>query len=206
MNFVIAGRDTTACLLSWTFFVLSTHPDLQAKLMEEVDKVLPNKKSPSFKAVAANSMPYLHGFIYEILRVYPPVPFDSKCAQVDDVLPDGTKVPKGATLVFLPYAMGRDPARYPDPLVVRPERWIPFVNPQPHEFPVFQAGPRICLGLEMAIFEAKVATIMLLQRFSFELVAGEKEKVTYSNTLTMSVCNSKTQDSHNVWVIPSRRT
>lgn len=206
LNFVIAGRDTTACALSWMFLVLATHPDVQEKLIAEIDAKCPaGSAPPTLKSVGPAAMPYLNGVFYEILRLYPPVPTDSKTAHADDVFPDGTKIPKGTICFFLPYAMGRDPAVYPDPLAVRPERWIPFVAPAPHEFPVFQAGPRICLGMDMAIFEAKVVAVMLLQKYRFELLPGEQEKIHYSSTVTMAVCNSKNQDSHNLWVIPHKR-
>jgi len=205
LNFVIAGRDTTACTLSWLFYVLSINPEVQRKLQEEIDAKLPDGEAPTFKAVSARNMPYLNGVVYEVLRLYPPVPVDGKTCQEDDVFPDGTKVPKGTLCMWQPYAMGRDANIYPDPMVVKPERWIPFEAPSPHEFPVFQAGPRICLGMDMAQFEAKIATIMLLQKFSFTLKPGEEDKIHYSNTLTMSVCNSKNQDSHDLWLIPHNR-
>lgn len=205
LNFVIAGRDTTACVLSWMFFVLSTNPEVQRRLAAEVDKHLPLGTKPTLQSLTPGAMPYLNGVLFEVLRLYPPVPIDHKTAQVDEVLPDGTRVPKGTTCMFSPYAMGRDPVVHEEPEAVRPERWIPFQNPAPHEFPVFQAGPRICLGMDMALFEAKVATTMLLQRFSFELAPGELEKITYSEMITMSLCNSKNQDSHNLWVLPRER-
>uniref|UniRef100_A0A7S2F3C2 Cytochrome P450 n=1 Tax=Alexandrium andersonii TaxID=327968 RepID=A0A7S2F3C2_9DINO len=206
LNFIIAGRDTTACTLTWMFYILATHPDIQAKLCEEVDAKCPRGSAPTFKQLSASEMPYLNAVLYETLRMYPPVPFDLKVAVQDDVLPDGTAVPAGAEMVFLPFAMGRDASIYPDPLTVNPKRWIPFVEPPPHEFPVFQAGPRICLGKDMAVFEAKLLACTLLQEYTFDLAQGEQEKITYSNTLTMSLCNSKTQDSTNLWLIPKARS
>jgi hypothetical protein len=121
--------------------------------------------------------------------------------------------------------------RYADPLEVRPDRWIPFVAPSPFDFPVFQvtkrvqllthnfqkvvvvclfscniqAGPRICLGMNMALIEAKMLTCMLLQKFTFALLPGEAEKITYSAMITMSLCNSKKADSHNLWLVPQPR-
>ena len=62
----------------------------------------------------------------------------------------------------------------PDAEQFRPERWIPFIAPSHFEFPVFQAGPRICLGMNMAIFEAKVTMVLLLQHFSFELASRDQ--------------------------------
>mmetsp|Transcript_17637 Transcript_17637/g.45312 ORF Transcript_17637/g.45312 Transcript_17637/m.45312 type:complete len:547 (+) Transcript_17637:33-1673(+) len=205
LNFVIAGRDTTACTLAWMFYILGTHPEIQQRVQEEIDEKLPNLKEPDWKAVASTNMPVLHALLYETLRLYPPVPLDNKVAHADDVLPDGTKVPKNTKLFFFPWGMARDPAVYPEPEKVKLERWIPFSNPPAHEFPVFQAGPRICLGKDMAIMESKIVAAMLLQRFSFTLAKGEAEKIHYSAMLTMSVCNSKNQDSHNLWLIPEER-
>lgn len=188
-------------------YILATHPDIQAQLCEEVDKCLGSGEA-TFETVDKNKMPYLHGVLYETLRLYPPVPFDFKEAQQDDVLPNGVKVGKGTMMCFLPYAMGRDPATYPEPEKVKLERWIPFTNPGPHEFPVFQAGPRICLGMDMALFEAKVAASMLLKQYTFSMAPGEAEKISYGRKLTMTVCNDKgqEQESEQLWLIPHKRS
>ena len=152
LHFIIAGRDTTACLLSWMFYELCRNQDVQLQLHEEIMKKLPPGTPMDWKSLSAGEMPYLNGVIYEALRLWPPVPFDLKMAFEDDVLPGGWKVPKMAQVAFIPYIMGRDGERYPEPLLFKPERWIPFNAPPQHEFPVFQAGPRICLGMDMAIF------------------------------------------------------
>merc|ERR1712151_374515 len=108
------------------------------------------------------------------LRLYPPVPADPKVAAVDDTLPDGTFVPKGSEIAYLPYSMGRLEELWgPDAEAFRPERWIPFIQPSPFKFPVFQAGPRICLGMNMAILEVKITTVLILQHFKVELVADQ---------------------------------
>jgi len=207
LSFIIAGRDTTGCTLSWLFYVLSTHPEIQARLCAEIDKCLPQEEAITLKSMEHSNMPYLNGVLYETLRLYPPVPFDIKEAQADDVLPDGTPVPKNTKMIFLPYAMGRDPQRYPDPEAVMPERWIPFKMPSPYEFPVFQGGPRICLGMDMAIFEAKLVACTLLQAYSFELAPGEADKITYGRKLTMAVANDRGQatESGSLLLIPRRR-
>lgn len=208
MSFIIAGRDTTACCLSWTAYILSTHADVQAKLCEEVDRVLGGTDgAPTIEQLSATSMPYLNGVIYESLRLYPPVPEEFKicnCA-AGDTLPGGTHVPCAMRVHFSPYVMGRDPERYAEPYSIRPERWIPFQQPSQYEFPVFQAGQRICLGMTMALFEAKLLLVQILKKYSFTLYTGEAEKITYSLTLTMAVCNSKTHDSHELLLVPHRR-
>jgi len=205
LNLVIAGRDTTACTLSWMFFILATNPDIQERVRAEVDLILPRGADPTLEMLSESSMPCLHALLYETLRLYPPVPFDGKTAMADDVLPDGTRIPKGAAMEYFAWISGRDSERYPDPEKVVLERWIPFRSPPPHEFPVFQAGPRICLGMDMAIFESKVAAAMLLQDFTFSMAAEEAAKVTYAFMITMSVCNSPQQDSHNLWIAAKPR-
>eukprot|EP00927_Polykrikos_kofoidii_P015903 TRINITY_DN1712_c0_g3_i1.p1 TRINITY_DN1712_c0_g3~~TRINITY_DN1712_c0_g3_i1.p1 ORF type:complete len:559 (-),score=69.55 TRINITY_DN1712_c0_g3_i1:94-1770(-) len=205
LNFVIAGRDTTACLLSWTFYVLCMNPEIQRRVAEEVDSVLPGDTEPTWKLLHHANMPLLHALMFEVLRLHPPVPFDQKESQCEDVLPGGIHVSKFTRLAFIPWGMGRDASVWPEPEEVRLERWIPFKQPAPHEFPVFLAGPRICLGQDMAIFEAKLVCAMLLQEFSFTLLPGEAEKINYSNMITMSICNSKDQDSHQLWIVPRRR-
>eukprot|EP00928_Gymnodinium_smaydae_P058217 TRINITY_DN41438_c0_g1_i1.p1 TRINITY_DN41438_c0_g1~~TRINITY_DN41438_c0_g1_i1.p1 ORF type:complete len:552 (-),score=98.61 TRINITY_DN41438_c0_g1_i1:37-1692(-) len=213
LNFIIAGRDTTACTLSWMFFILATHPDIQKKLQEEIDSKFDAETLPTIQSLSAKELPYLNGVLYETLRLYPPVPSDGKTCMEEDVLPDGTVIPEKTRLAFMVYSMGRDPNLYVDPEQVKPERWIPFKEPSPFEFPVFQAGPRICLGMNMAIFEAKIAAAMLLREYSFSISEEERKKITYlPNALTMSIINTRgteserKYDSHNLWLLPSARS
>lgn len=157
LNMTIAGRDTTACTLSWMVYILTQNQDVQAQLCKEIDEKLQGR-TPTLEDLNPKNMPYLNGVLYETLRLYPPVPEDEKVVTEDGlVYPDGTPVYKGTHLIFSPYSMGRNPKVYPDPLKVVPTRWIPFKTPDPYAFPVFQAGPRFCLGKDMAQFEAKVS-------------------------------------------------
>merc|ERR1712087_117726 len=80
LNFVIAGRDTTACTLSWMFYILSTHPESQRRVQDEIGAKFPACTTPTFQSLSASEMPYLNGVLYETLRLYPPVPIDSKQA------------------------------------------------------------------------------------------------------------------------------
>lgn len=203
ISFMIAGRDTTSSLLSWVLYEISINPEVQEELCREIDEKLPAGKPPTLKSVAPREMPYLTAVIYEALRLHPPIADNEKEAIADDVLPDGTKVPAGTRLTYLPYSMGRDPARYPEPLAFKPRRWIPFAAPLPHEFPVFQAGPRICIGMEMSLFEAKMFLCEVLRAFSFRLKPGEKIK----NGAGLTTCPSNSEDrmSQQLLLIPTAR-
>eukprot|EP00930_Biecheleria_cincta_P050260 TRINITY_DN35432_c0_g1_i1.p1 TRINITY_DN35432_c0_g1~~TRINITY_DN35432_c0_g1_i1.p1 ORF type:complete len:565 (-),score=113.43 TRINITY_DN35432_c0_g1_i1:93-1787(-) len=207
LNMVIAGRDTTACTLSWMFYALATNPEVQRQLCAEIDEKLPPGQKLTLKSLGASEMPYLNGVLYETLRMWPPVPSDQKRAVEDDILPDGTTVPRGTKLIFLPFATGHDPTLYPEPEILRPERWIPFKAPSPFEFTVFQAGPRICLGMDMAIFEAKLVAVELLRYYNFRLVPGQAEEITHGRKLTMAVNNARSTggDSEELWVEVARR-
>ena len=204
LNLTIAGRDTTACTLTWMVYILTQNPEVEKDLCAEIDRVLQGEV-PTLEDLSPDNMPYLNGVLFESLRLFPPVPVDGKAVSEDTEYLDGTRIPKGVRLFFVPYAMGRDPDVYPDPLKVDPNRWIPFKTPDAYAFPVFQAGPRFCLGRDMAQFEAKFLIASLYQHFTFKLKEGEAEKITYSRSITMNLCNSKAQDSHELLVIPQKR-
>lgn len=210
LNFIIAGRDTTACTLSWMFFYLATNPEVQEKAASEVREVF-GCRIPRLEELTPDNAPYLHGVLYETLRLAPPVPEDSKIVTQEMVFPDGTHVLPGVRLGYMPYSMGRDPLTYEDPEAFRPERWVPFEpfaqDPDfQYKFPVFQSGNRVCLGASMAQFEAKMVAATLLGKFSFELAPDEKkDNYHYAFMLTMSVCNNREQTSHQVNLSFKRR-
>mmetsp|Transcript_16556 Transcript_16556/g.19834 ORF Transcript_16556/g.19834 Transcript_16556/m.19834 type:complete len:515 (-) Transcript_16556:611-2155(-) len=188
MSFFIAGRDTTACTLSFTFMILSKHPEIQNKLFQEISSQNLKADNSNFITLdEVKEMKYLDGVIKECLRLFPPVPVDAKQCAEETVLPDGTVIPKGTRVAFEVYCMGRDPKVWKEPEAVIPERWYEK-QPTQYEFPVFQAGPRICLGKDLAMYEAKFATVELLRRYRFEL-AEELTEPVYSPGITMTVKN-----------------
>eukprot|EP00039_Didymoeca_costata_P008147 m.108537 g.108537 ORF g.108537 m.108537 type:complete len:635 (-) comp13969_c0_seq2:28-1932(-) len=190
-SFVVAGRDTTAALLSFVFLELARNPECEKLLKKEIDELLGPDNGDDGKLTyefVLKSMPYLRGVIYETLRLHPPVPIDFKVAAVDDVLPNGIPILAGWRINFFPWGMGRDERLWPNPLQFKPERWIPFSQPDPYMFPVFQAGPRICAGMNLALFEASLLTAVLTRRFSFSPAEGEDfANKTYQFTLTLRV-------------------
>ncbi len=204
LNLTIAGRDTTACALTWLMFELTQNLDVQDQLCKEIDQVLEGRV-PTMDELEATQMPFLNGVIYETLRLHPPVPNDTKMAEKDLIFEDGTFIPKQTKLIYSPYCMGRNPVRFPEPLKFDPNRWIPFKQPDLYEFPVFQAGPRFCLGKDMAQFEMKLLMVLLLQKFKFKLKPGEEKKVSYSLMITMSVATNKEKSQCELLVIPTKR-
>lgn len=189
LNFMIAGRDTTAQALSWSFFLLCCNPEEQRKVQAEIDAVL--EKDPptdgghiSFSAL--QSMKYLEAACMEVLRLYPSVPKEAKHAYGPDTLPDGTEIKGGEIVSFAPYIMGRDPTLWEDPLEFKPSRFFETKKPSPFVFTAFQAGPRICLGQNMAILEMKCVLARVLSKFAVRL-GQDRSTVTYRNSITLPI-------------------
>ncbi|KAI8830266.1 cytochrome P450 [Chytriomyces cf. hyalinus JEL632] len=187
LNFLIAGRDTTAQALSWTFFLLHKNPTALAALESEIAAVLQGN-SPSYDQIK-NDMPYANAVFHEALRLYPSVPLELKQANKTETLPCGTIVPQGAAVAWSPYAMGRTSAIWGDDAKeFKPERWLEMTKqPSPFDYPVFNAGPRVCLGKSMAELEGVYVLVEVARQFKIKVV-NEKD-VTYANSLTLPMRN-----------------
>ncbi|KAG1698621.1 hypothetical protein DVH05_014579 [Phytophthora capsici] len=183
LTFVFAGRDTTAECLTYSFYAIARHPRVQERIVEELESLrLKTGSNPTpFTFDAVKSMRYLEAVVYEVIRLYPALPYNVKNAVEDDYLPDGTFVPAGVDVVYSPWYMGRNGALWgDDPLEFRPERWLEMTKrPSAYEFPAFQAGPRICLGMNMAVLEAKLFLATTLHRFHVAIAPGEKIERNY---------------------------
>ncbi|KAJ3078733.1 Protein kinase alk2 [Quaeritorhiza haematococci] len=189
LNFIIAGRDTTAQALSWTIYELALHPEKTKKLVEEIDETFGGDLNTPISYEQIKTMKYANAVFHEALRLHPSVPKDTKTALKDDVLPDGTPIKARTNLAWSPWVMGRSPKIWgPDAAEFKPERWLPDAMPsQPSQFvyPVFNAGPRVCLGKTMAELEGVFVLVSLLRRFEFEVL--DVEKVTYLVSLTLPI-------------------
>eukprot|EP00797_Seminavis_robusta_P024955 Sro428_g140930.1 methylcoclaurine 3'-hydroxylase isozyme 1 (281) ;mRNA; r:55286-56128 len=179
MNFLLGGRDTTASALSWTFYELSKHPEVVENVLEEANQICGTVSSGDgdtdgdYSYEAIGKLEYIHAVVMESLRLHAPVPNDCKFAVNDDVLPDGTFVPKGAMVGYPPYAMGRNSRIWgSDACEFKPSRFLNRKEPTPFQFPVFNAGRRLCLGKPMALNTLKLTVAYLVQRFEFEDLQG----------------------------------
>lgn len=188
LNFIIAGRDTTAQALSWTFFYLSQNPAALKKLQDEIQETLGNNSKPTYEQI--KGMKYANAVFLEALRLSPSVPKNAKSVVEDDMLPDGisniklgTPLPAGSVVLYSTFIMARDTKIWgPDACEFNPDRWIGAKVPSPFEYVVFNAGPRICLGKAFAELEGVFAIVSLCKIFEISVV--EPEKVHYGNSLT----------------------
>ena len=190
ISFLLAGRDTVASALTSFFWLLSQHPEVVSAIREEADRIIGKTEEELASFEQMRTMPYLQAAVYESMRLFPPIQFDSKFSQQDDVLPDGVFVRKGTRVTYHPYAMGRmEKAWGEDCLEFKPERWLKngeFVSENPFKYPVFQAGPRVCLGKEMAVVQMKSVALALIRRFDVE-DAVPKQTQRFAPGLTATV-------------------
>ncbi|KAL8804631.1 MAG: hypothetical protein Q9182_002439 [Xanthomendoza sp. 2 TL-2023] len=186
LNVLLAGRDTTASLLTNVWFVLARRPDVWTKLRAEVDTL--NGEQPTFEQI--KNMKYLKYVMNEALRLYPVVPSNSRMAIVDTVLPlgggpDGKSpilIPAKSTVTWSLYTMHRRQEHFgEDAEEFKPERWE-TLRPG-WEYLPFNGGPRICIGQQFALTEASYTTIRLMQEFK-DIESRDSEPWTESITLT----------------------
>ncbi|TMW62710.1 hypothetical protein Poli38472_005328 [Pythium oligandrum] len=194
VNFLIAGRDTTAQALSWFFLNVTKHPHVVTKIRAEMKELLPELMAgtidtPTMEHV--QRLTYLEAAVKESLRLYPAVPFTVKWTKEDVVLSDGTLVRKGQLAAIPSYAYSRMQHVWgPDAATYNPGRWIDpatgkLINVSAFKFFAFNAGPRTCLGMNLALLEMKIVVASLLSRLNIEVI--EPEKVTYDLSLTLPV-------------------
>jgi cytochrome P450 len=133
--------------------------------------------APSHEAIQAQ-LPYARATACETLRLYPSVPKDVREAARDDVLPDGTRVPRGSLVAYLPYIMGRDDTLWSDAARFDPERFLADgegAAASAWKFPAFNgSGPRQCMGQHLALTEASFVLALVYRRFSLELAPASQ--------------------------------
>jgi cytochrome P450 len=170
MTIFLAGHETTANALTWTWYLLSQHPEVEARLHEEIDSTLEGRLP------VADDVPrlrYVDMVFAESMRLYPPAWAMGR--QVLSDYPLGDYVAKsGAIILMSPYVMHHDPRYYPDPFRFDPGRWTSearAARPKFAYFP-FGGGPRICIGEQFAWMEAVLVIATLAQRWRMRLVPG----------------------------------
>lgn len=162
MTLFLAGHETTANALTWTWRLLAEHPEAEARLHAEVDDVLGTRRA-TFDDV--RRLPYTRQVFAEAMRLYPPAWAVSRQAVRDTIL-GGHRIPGGAVLTFSPYVLHRDPRLWSGPETFDPDRFAPGDDVKRHRFAYvpFSAGPRGCIGEQFAWTEGVLVTATIAQR------------------------------------------
>jgi cytochrome P450 len=172
MTLFLAGHETTALALSWTFYLLSQHPEAEERLVAELRAVLGGREP---EVGDLRRLEYTEMVAMESIRLYPPAWALGREA-IRDVEIGGHHLPKGTIALMSQWVMHRDPRYFEDPGRFRPERWADgFARRIPRfaYFP-FGGGPRHCIGSSFAMMEAVLLTASVAQRYHMELVPGQR--------------------------------
>jgi len=169
VTLLFAGHETTAVALTFTWYLLATHPRQEERLVTELDDVL-DGESPTMSAVP--DLEYTRKVLKESLRLYPPV-FGILREPVQDDQISGYQIPAGATVAMNQIAVHHDPRYFDDPKAFTPARWSDDFEeslPQFAYFP-FGGGPRRCIGERFAMLEATLIVATVAQQYHLELVS-----------------------------------
>src|SRR6266404_5761007 len=170
MTIFLAGHETTALTLAWTWYLLSQNPIAEARLHEELRSVL-RGHAPEIRDL--ERLPYLQAVVNEVLRMYPPAYLLARTSIAPSNI-GGYDFPTGTTVLASQWVMHRDARYYDDPDAFRPERWLDGLMgrlPAGAYFP-FGDGPRRCIGQSFALMESALVTATVAQQFRFRLVPG----------------------------------
>ncbi len=169
MTLFLAGHETTANALSWAWYLLAQHPEAEARLHEEVGRVLEGR-SPTYADLPR--LPYTESIINEALRLFPPAWMPGR-ESTEPLELGGYRIARGTTVFMTAWVIQRDPRWFEDPDAFRPERWADGLLqriPRYAYFP-FGGGPRICIGNNFALMEAALVLATIAGRYRLRLAA-----------------------------------
>lgn len=199
LNFLSAGKDTTAQSMTWTMYAIMRNSHVLEPIRTELQAKFKHhtREKGTINLTAAdlqpNNLPFLMATYYEALRLFPPVPFEIQECQQDVELPDHTFLPKDSIVIWCIWAMNRSKELYgPDADDFKPQRWLNeaghFHPRSAFEFPVFNGGPRACLGKKMAELMAMYLLIHVLLNFDISESSDSSDtslQRTAQNSLTL---------------------
>ncbi|XP_034250283.1 probable cytochrome P450 49a1 [Thrips palmi] len=168
MDMLLAGVDTTSAAMSGLLYQLATNPDKQAKLQEELDRVIPDKTAPITQD-QMEQLKYARACIKEAMRLMPVLPTSFRDTGKDQVL-GGYRVPKGTTVGMSSLVMAQDERYFPKARQFLPERWLPGGSKTDHPFAFlpFGFGPRMCVGKRFANLELENLVAKIFRNFTLE--------------------------------------
>ncbi len=167
-----AGHETTAVAMSWTVHLLMQHPDVLARLRQEVQAVLGDAQTPAPEVF--RQLTYTMQVIQESMRLYPPAWIMSRMALDDDHIGPYV-IPKGDTALVSPYLLHRDPVNWPDPERFDPDRFAPGREKErpTYAYLPFGGGPRLCIGNQFALMEMQILLALLVRQFDLRAVSDK---------------------------------
>jgi cytochrome P450 len=171
ITLLLAGHETTANALSWTWYLLSQHPEVEQQLHHELKEVL-SGRLPTSEDLPR--LPYTQMVIQESIRLYPPSWIISRNAVAEDAI-GGYAIPAHAPILLLPYVTHRHPAFWQDPERFDPERFTPeqIATRPRYAYVPFGGGPRQCIGNTFAMTEAQLILATVAQQYRVALVPGQ---------------------------------
>lgn len=181
MTMFLAGHDTTAGALAWTWYLLGKHPDIQRRVHDEVHEVL-GSRTP--EAADVPRLIYCERVLREAMRLYPSAYVIGR-RPVEDITIGGHFIPAGTNVLMSQWIVHRDERWFDDPLRFDPDRWANGLAqrlPKYAYFP-FGGGPRQCIGNSFAMFEATLILAMIAQRFELELITPDPIRIQPAVTL-----------------------
>jgi cytochrome P450 len=170
LTLFLAGHETTANALTWTWYLLSQHPHAEERLHAELDAVL-GGRAPQPEDLPR--LAYARGVLAESMRLFPPAWVIGRQPREDFEI-GGYRIPAGTIVMMSPWVIQRDPRFWPEPLRFDPGRWTPEAEAARHRFAYFPfgAGPRKCIGEGFAWMEGTLVLAALAQRWRARLVPG----------------------------------
>jgi len=171
LTLLLAGHETTANALTWTFYLLANTPEVETKLHDELDHVL-GGSAPSVEDLPR--LPYTAMVIQEAMRLYPPAWAISRAAVADDVIL-GYRIPAGSVVLLSQWVTQRHPDFWDEPLRFRPERFAPdeVTRRSRYTYFPFGGGPRLCIGEQFALVEARLILATIAQSYRLRLATDQ---------------------------------
>ena len=181
---MVQGRNTTSSTLINICRLFSESPSIVSELRGTDLKV--QMADTTISMEMTKDLPLLNAVFNETVRMFPPVAADFRICIDDDVLPSGIEMKSGCRVFISNLAIGRDPSLWTEPNTFNPKRWISndatgssvlsLKRPDEYMLPVFWGGPRLCLGKDMARFEATIFVHRIFSRFNLKSLPGQEKK------------------------------
>lgn len=161
ITLIIAGHETVASALTWSWHLIAQHPEAQQKLHTELAQVL-SGRTPVTEDLP--KLPYTRAVFDEALRLYPPAWLITRRAIEDDEI-GGYTIPKGSLIITSPYIVHRQPQVWPQPEAFRPERFLDEARVPRYAYIPFGGGPRLCIGNNFALLEGPLILATIAQHY-----------------------------------------